>query len=452
VLFINSLNRFIKSGEKRSARLKKNIINSFLIRSLSVSINLLIVSLSLKYVDPIQYGIWLTLTSIISWFTYFDFGMGNGLRNKLATAIAFEEYDKAKKYVSTTYAIFTIIAISVFVLFCFVNPYIDWTHILNIPSTVGDDIHLVLMVLLGSLCIQFVVQLINTVLNSLQETARAEFITLLGQVGMLITLIILKYTVNGSLKILIIALNIAPLTIVFLASLLHYNRKHNLIAPSIKSIDFSYAKSILNVGGAFFLIQIGSLILFQTDNIIITRILGPEAVTKFNVTYKLYSIIIVVFSIIAAPYWSAFTEAWAKKDYQWINRSIKRLREVWMFTSFVIVPVFFALAKFLFKIWLPENIVINLSLSVSMAVYVICSTCLSFNCYFLYGISKLRVLLILYVLVTVTNVPLGIVMGKLLGIEGVILANVIAFILMNIVLWIQTNKILHQKAIGIWNS
>lgn len=449
---VNALNRFIKSGEQRSVRIKKNIIISFLVRSLSVAINLVIVSLAINYVDPVQYGIWLTLTSIISWFTYFDFGMGNGLRNRLATALAFKEYDKAKKYVSTTYAVFIIIAISVFVLFYFVNPYINWNNILNIPSTVDENIHLVLLALLGSLCIQFVLQLINTVLNSVHESAKAEIITLLGQVGMLITLLVLKYTVKGGLSILIVALNIAPLATIFLASLLLYNGRHKLIGPSLKSVDFSYARSILNIGGAFFVIQLGSMVLYQTDNIIITRVLGPEAVTKFNITYKLYYVIFIAFSIITSPYWSAFTDAYAKKDYQWINKSVKRLRKVWLFISFVIVPVFFVLAKFIFKILFPDVSGITSSLSLSMAVYVICSSCLSFTCSLLYGIGKLRVLLILYVLVTITNVPLGIVMGKWMGIEGVVIANIIMFVFMNIVLWIQTNKILGHKASGIWNS
>lgn len=451
MFIVGSLIKFIKKGESRSVKLKKNIISSFLIRSLSVAINLIIVAMAIKYVDPVRYGIWVTLASVISWFTYFDFGMGNGLRNKLATAVAFKEYDEAKKYISTTYAIFIIIAISFFVLFCFVNSFINWNSILSIPSTVDENINLVLLVLFGTLCVQFVVQLINNVLNSLQEPAKAELITLLGQVGMLITLIFLQYTVKGSLMILVIALNIAPIAILFLASVFFYNRRHKLIAPSLKSIDFSYVKSILNLGGAFFLIQIGSLILYQTDNIIITKILGPEAVTKFNVTYKLYYVIFVVSSIIASPFWSAFTDAYVKGDYQWIKKSMKRLREVWLFISFVIVPVFFVLSKFFFKIWLPDNLNINLSLSGSMAVYVIFSTCLSLSCYFIYGIGKLRVLLILYLFVTITNVPLGIVLGRLLGIEGVVIANIVSFVFMIIVLWIQTNKILHHKASGIWN-
>lgn len=451
MLFVESLNKFIKKGESRSVKIKKNILISFLVRGLSVVISFSIVPLTIDYVNPVQYGVWLTLTSIISWFTFFDFGMGNGLRNKLATAIAFKEYDKAKKYLSTTYAIFTIIALFVFLSFCFINPFINWNNLLNIPSNVDQNINLVLLVVLGAFCIQFIIQLINTVLTALQEPAKAEFITLLGQAGLLITLFVLKYTVKGSLSTLVIALNVVPMAVLFLSGVLLYNGRLKTIAPSIKSIDFRYTKKILNTGSAFFLIQVGALILFQTDNIIITRVLGPEAVTKFNVTYKLYSIIIMAFSIILTPYWSAFTDAYTKMDYQWINRSIKRLREVWLFTSIVVVPIFLILSKFLFKIWLRDSVEISSTVSMLMALYVICYTCLVLNCYFLNGIGKLRVQLILYLLVIVTNIPLGVVLGKLWGIEGVIVSNVIAFVFMNIVLWIQTNKILQHKASGIWN-
>jgi len=417
-----------------------------------VAINFLIVSLAINYVDPVNYGVWIALTSIIGWFTFFDFGMGNGLRNRLTTSISLNRYDEAKKYISTTYAIFVLIALGLFLFFFFVNPYINWTGFLKIPSGTNEDIHQLLLIVFGIFCFQFVLQLLNTVFTSLQEPAKAEFITLLGQTAALITLIILKYTVNGSLNVLVLALNIAPLSILLIASMIFYNRKYRHVSPSLKNIDFSYSKSILQLGGVFFLIQVGALILFQTDNIIIANILGPEAVTKFNVAYKLYSVIIIAFSVIVNPFWSAFTDAYTKRDHEWINRNVKRLREMWLLVSVIVIPLFFMAAKYLFKIWLPDTVTIDLSVSLLMAAYVICYTCLIVNCYFLNGIGKLKIQLLLYLTVIITNVPLCVVLGRLWGIEGVIIANLLAFVFMNIVLWIQTNKILQQKAFGIWNS
>ena len=452
MFFAASIEKFIKGGDKRSVRLKKNIVTSFLIKGLSIAINFSIVPLTIDYVDSVQYGIWLTLTSIISWFTFFDFGMGNGLRNQLAKAVALNEYNKAQKYISTTYVVFGIIALSVFLLFFLVNPFINWNRFLNIPVVVDEDLHWILLLVLGCFCIQFVLQLLNTVLVALQEPAKADFITLLGQIGLLITLLIFKNNVKGSLSVLAIALYLSPLLVLTIASLLYYNRKLKLLAPSFKRIDFKYVRSIMNLGGTFFLIQIGAMILFQTDNIIIANILGPEAVTAFNVAYKLYSILLLLFSIIVTPYWSAFTEAYAKKDFEWINSNIKGLREIWLVVSLLVTPVFLLLSKYLFKLWLPDSVTIDFSLSMIMAVYIIFYNCLALNCYFLNGVGKLRLQLVLYLLVSITNIPLAIMLGKIWGVEGVISANIIGFLFMNLVLWIQTNKLLRQKAVGIWNA
>ncbi|HEX2847754.1 MAG TPA: oligosaccharide flippase family protein [Chitinophagaceae bacterium] len=451
MFLVESLNRLIKGGEGRTVKIKRNIIASFLIRILTIAINFSIVPLTIEYVSPVKYGVWIIVTSIITWFSFFDFGMANGLRNRLAAALAFNDIERAKKYVSTTYAVFTLLAVGVFILFALINPYINWGRFLNVPSAMDEDIHLIMLVVLGTFCVQFIAQLLSTVLIAMQEPAKGEMITLFGQAAVLVALLILKNTIPGTLLVLVAALTLTPLAFI-IASFFFYGRKLKAVAPSFKSIDFSYTKSILTVGGVFFFIQIGALILVQTDNIIITNILGPEAVTEFNVTYKLYSVIYMAFSIIINPYWSAFTDAYAKKDFHWIEGSINKLRKLWFIMAFIIIPVFFVMTKFIFRIWLPDSLNVAPSLSISMAVYMICYSCLALNCYFLNGIGKLKVQLLLYVVVSIVNIPMGIVFGKLWGVEGVILANVMAFIVMNIVLWIQTNRILANKATGIWNS
>jgi len=450
MFFFGSLKK-INSKEIGSIQLKKNITISFLAKGLGILINFLLVPITIAYVDQTKYGIWLTLASILTWLSFFDIGMGNGLRNKLTIAIALKEYNDAKKYVSTTYAILLAISLSIFIIFSFINPYIDWNNFLNIPSNIDENIHLLLLIVLGAFCIQFVVQLLNTVLTSIHEPATAEFVTFLGQVVLLITILILKYTVTGSLRVLVMTFSMVPVAVIFIAGIIFYNTKLKNIAPSFKSIDLGFAKHIFNVGAVFFFIQVGALILFQTDNIIIAKILGPESVTKFNIAYKLFSVIIIAFGIIMTPYWSAFTDAYARKDFEWIRNRIRHLRKIWLFTAFIIVPLLVISAKLLFKIWLGDMVKINNTLSIAMGSYAICYTCLALNCYFLNGIGKLRIQLLLYFPVIVTNIPLGIMLGKFWGIEGVVLSNIITFIFMNVVLWIQTDRILKDKAYGVWN-
>lgn len=58
---------------KRSGRSKdiaKNISVSLFMRAASILASLLLVPLTINYVNPTQYGIWLALSSIIGWVTF----------------------------------------------------------------------------------------------------------------------------------------------------------------------------------------------------------------------------------------------------------------------------------------------------------------------------------------------------------------------------------------------
>ncbi|WKX78165.1 hypothetical protein [Zobellia laminariae] len=102
---LDKIGQRLNKGQKRSVKAKKNILASFLIKGTSILIGFYMVPLTIGYVDKEQYGVWLTLSSVVGWFSFFDIGLGSGLRNKLALALANDEMEKAKSYVSSTYAI-----------------------------------------------------------------------------------------------------------------------------------------------------------------------------------------------------------------------------------------------------------------------------------------------------------------------------------------------------------
>ncbi|MDB5150442.1 MAG: hypothetical protein JWQ57_4462, partial [Mucilaginibacter sp.] len=85
------INRFFNKGHERSVRARKNIFRSIVLKGGSVVITLVMIPLTIRYVNPTQYGIWLTLSSLITWAALFDMGLGNGLKNKLAQSIALNE-------------------------------------------------------------------------------------------------------------------------------------------------------------------------------------------------------------------------------------------------------------------------------------------------------------------------------------------------------------------------
>lgn len=86
--------KILNSKDKRSATVKKNILASFAIKGISIVVSLLLVPMTLGYVSSELYGIWLTLSSIMMWLSFFDVGFTLGLKNKLAEAIALNNWEK----------------------------------------------------------------------------------------------------------------------------------------------------------------------------------------------------------------------------------------------------------------------------------------------------------------------------------------------------------------------
>ena len=63
-------------GHEATIKAKKNIAAAFFIKGLNIAIGLMLVPLTINYLNPTKYGIWITLSSIIGWFSFFDIGLG----------------------------------------------------------------------------------------------------------------------------------------------------------------------------------------------------------------------------------------------------------------------------------------------------------------------------------------------------------------------------------------
>ena len=361
---------FFSSGSARSIAVKKNIVGSLLLKCISILISLQVVPLTIDYVNPTRYGIWLTISSIIAWLSYFDLGFAHGFRNRFAEARAKGENGLAKEYVSTTYAVLFLLFFIVFLIAFVVNNFLDWGELLNIAPSYNKELQVVFGILACFFCLNIVASVFTTMLMADQKPALASLIQTGGQLLAFIAIYILTKTTMGSLVALAFVFSGIPCFLLILLSVvLFYTKKYKDIAPSIKSIRFSLTKNILGLGGQFFVITISALFIFQFINILISRIKGPEAVTQYNIAYKYFNVIGMVVVVVLTPFWSAFTNAYVQKDFVWMRNIVIKLERMWLLTIPVLI-IMVSCADFLYKWWVGEKVQISLSLSISMAVYV----------------------------------------------------------------------------------
>lgn len=449
--FIAFLISPFKKGNERSNNAKKNILLSILIKGISIAISLVLVPLTIHYVNPTRYGIWLTLSSIIGWFGFFDIGFGNGLRNKFAEAIAKGEHELARIYVSTTYAILSIIIGGILIIFFCINPLLNWPGILNTSASMAGELSLLALIVFVFFCIQFVLQLLNTVMTANQEPAKASLFNLLGSLFSLTVIFILTRTTKGNLVYLGAALGFAPVLVLITSNIWFYNRQYKRYAPSIKYVKFSFARDLMTLGIKFFILQIAAIVIYQTSNIIIAQLFGPTQVTPFNIAYKYFSIISMGFGIIMLPFWSAFTEAWYKRDITWIKNVMKNLILLWGLIS-IVTLIMLVFSNFIYRLWVGKKIEVPISVSIVMAAYVIINTWCGIFSNFLNGVGKIKLQLYSGILGALINVPLAIYLGKHIGISGVLLSTCLLAVISAIWSPIQYRKLINNEAKGIWNK
>ncbi len=418
---------------------------------MSIAVGFLLVPITINYVNPTKFGVWLILSSIVNWFNFFDVGLANGLKNKISEANAFKDSITSRIYLSSAYAILSIISVLLFLLLWIANHFLNWNSILNISYKSLNNLKDLVMIIFSIFCIQFVSQIINVVLAGLHATFKVSIISFISQFSCLITIYILTKLTSGSLIYLILGLGAIPLLIQVIASVWLYTNEYKYLMPSFSLVNFKYAKELLNTGGYFFLIQIGSLLLFETDNIVITQIFGPAQVTTFNIAFKLFTVIISIFTIVMTPFWSAFTDAYVKNDLDWIKSIFKTIYKYWLVLVFC-CALLCLISRFIYQIWLPQNFYVPISLTVTMALYSVGFCWMMIHCYLLNGINKIRLQLYLYIISTVINIPISILLGRWLGLYGVTMSNVIVLFYMGVILYIQCKNILNESAKGVWNS
>ena len=440
-------------GHARTNRAKKNITASFVIKGLMILISMVIVPLTIRYVNPTRYGIWITLSSIIGWFSFFDIGLGSGLRIKLAEAISKGENELARTYVSTTYAILSIIIGIVYVIFLIINPFLNWAKILNTSPEMTGELNKLALIVFTFFCLRFVLQLITSILIAEQKSAKASFFDLLGSTISLCTIFIITKTTHSSLIYLGLALGLSPIIVLTVASLWFYTTEYKCFAPSIKHIRFSYSKVLMNLGVKFFVISIGTIFLYQSNALIIAQLFGPKSVTVYNIAYQYFSVIPMAFIIITYPFTIAYTEAYYKNEIDWIRKTVKSLIHVWVvFILFVIIMLVFS--NLVYRLWIGNSIKVPFGLSLVCAIYGIIITWSNIFLTFINGTGKVLVQLYITVFVMIVNIPLAIFLVKFLniGISGVLLATCIDFLILAVIMPIQYKKLVKGHAQGIWDK
>ena len=449
--FLENIQAKIGIKSHRTKNITKHVLLSALYKGGHIVCTFLLVPLTIDFLDTENYGVWLTLSSFIAWFSFFDIGLGNGLRNKFAAARATNNAEFAIGYVSTAYYAIGSICILFFLLSLAAGYWVDWTKVFNTSANMRGQLQLLMPIVFGCFSLQLVLKLITSVYVGDQDHSINGKISFLSAALSLLIVWLLTLTANSSLLLFGIIFSALPVIILLILNVYAFTGKYTMYRPKFSFWKKSYFNEIFGLGFTFFIIQISVLVLFSTDNFIITQLFGPAAVVPYNVAYKYIGISNMIFTILLTPYWSSITEAYEKGELDWIRKAMKNLMK-FMIGILVVIVLLVIFAPWAYQLWLGDKVMVPSELTLAMALFfAITMAYAPFN-FFINGVGKLRLHMYTFLIAALINIPLSIYLAQSTtwGVSAVIVASSIC-VFPNLILFpIQYYKIINNRASGIW--
>ncbi|MGC2108346.1 MAG: lipopolysaccharide biosynthesis protein, partial [Candidatus Korobacteraceae bacterium] len=372
-------------------------------RLLTTATALISLPMAVRYLGPERYGVWATVTTTAVWLNLLDLGIANTLTNHISRAYALDDRAAATRSLTNALALTGGVAALAGIASAAVFPRINWSSLFNVSAgvsagevrhTVAAAVVLMLLGLIGNLG--------NKLLAGYQELHRGNYAACAGVAASLLGLasgILLRV----SMPVLFV-MSAGSLTLANLAMLAAVvTRLKPWLHPRLSLIDRRSICELFESGWSFFLIQVAAVVVFSSDNLVVSHYLGAAEVTPYSVTWRLVSLAAVLQSLIFPALWPAYAEAYAKGDYRWIRRTFAGTMKATLTLNICCVIGLVAFGRELIRIWAGPSAVPSQPLLLAMGVWAIISGFMSVESCLLAALNRTREQAFLSIVAAVVN-------------------------------------------------
>ncbi len=187
-------------------------------------------------------------------------------------------------------------------------------------------------------------------------------------------------------------------------------------------------RELLNSGSSFFLIQVAAVVVFSSDNLVVSHYLGASEVTPYSVTWRVVGFVALLQSLIFPALWPAYAEAYAKQDYGWIRRTFALTMTGTVGLNLLCVAVLLLFGRGLIRIWAGPAAVPSASLLLAMCVWALISGFMTVESCLLAALNRTREQAVLSIVAAGLNVALSVLWVRQIGSLGVILGTIVSYL------------------------
>ena len=221
-------------------------------------------------------------------------------------------------------------------------------------------------------------------------------------------------------------------------------KKENIDLKSSLNLKGTYLKDVLKLGGKFLITQIGVMFIFSSDQYVISNAFGPSEVAIYEVVTKYFQFPVLVFMAVLNPMWSVFAKNYVDRNKEALSDSFRKFNKYYI-AIIIVHIVAMLLCPFVLKLWIKETINVPAYFILLTALVATLRIFTVFYTYFLYGVGRLNLYILVLILSVVVKVPLSYLFIKLgFGINSVVLSSIVILILWTIIFPLKSYRIINK--------
>lgn len=419
----------LQRGQQRIRRINLTVLASIAFRGALFLSGLVYVPLTVHYLGPDRYGLWVAMTSVMTLLAFADCGIGYGLMNHVASAPGRREEESVRKSISSTFFVLCGISLLGCLLLAIAYPFVPWQSAFRTKGPLETtEAARAIAVMVTS----FLLTLPFTTVQRVQAAHQEGFETQLWEIaGVVLSLfgLVAAIRLHAGLPVLAIVFTLGPLLAVVMNWLVYFLLRRPSEAPVFKFFEFHMARTIIHEGGYFLVLQIAGTLVFSIDTFVILHYFGQAELGKYNLAAKLFQIAPALAGVCFAPLWPAYAESIASGDIGWVRRTL--------FWSTLASSIGCAIsscgaalfARPLIRIWTGADINPSVSLLCGFATCSVILVSTSAVATYLNGSGYIRPQAKLVVATTLLSVPLKILLSKYGNVAGPVWGTNIAYML-----------------------
>jgi O-antigen/teichoic acid export membrane protein len=409
-------------GYERYRRAGITASSSFIAKALNILISFLSVPLTIHYLGSERYGVWLTISSMLTWMALTDFGLsGNALVNVLAESNGNDDRETARQYASSAFWVLTCISLISGVMAIIGFHWISWRAVFQVSTaTSTHELNVACAMTLAIFILSFPLSLQYAIYSAYQEGYLANIWSIATNTLALLALLIVS-RFHGGLPHLIFAMA-GTRTLVAMANNYYLFRRYHWLMPYPSAVRWSCVQRLFKLGSKYMVTQLAALGIYQSQPMIITQMLGPASVVIFVVSYKIITLPMDLIYLATQPFIAAFGEAKARGDWAWIRNAYRNATWASTGVGFSLVALMALVAKPFIRHWATSSAVPTTSFIVWLSIYVMIGIALMPTNQFLSGVEKVTPLAISTTLCAFGVIGAGILLAHGYGLVGLVMA------------------------------